>query len=40
LRHVAIETGKELYDRGFPYLELTELGKMELYGIIVENINF
>jgi hypothetical protein len=30
---IPVETCKELFDRGFPYLELTELGKRELYGI-------
>ena len=31
--NIGIETCKELFDRGFPYLELTELGKQDLYGI-------
>ena len=31
---ISVETCKELYDSGFPYLELTELGKKELYGIV------
>jgi hypothetical protein len=30
---ISVETCKDLFDRGFPYLELTELGKKELYGI-------
>ncbi|HAQ20872.1 MAG TPA: hypothetical protein DCR40_16815 [Prolixibacteraceae bacterium] len=30
---IPIEICKELYEKGFPYLELTELGKNELYGI-------
>ena len=30
---IPIEICKELFDKGFPYLELTELGKKELYGI-------
>ena len=30
---IPLETCKELFDRAFPYLELTELGKRELYGI-------
>jgi len=30
---ISVETCKELFDRGFSYLELTELGKKELYGI-------
>ena len=30
---ILMETCKELFDQGFPYLELTELGKKELYGI-------
>jgi len=28
--NIGIETCKELFERGFPYLELTELGKREL----------
>ncbi|MDP3431412.1 MAG: hypothetical protein Q8T04_00385 [Bacteroidota bacterium] len=28
-----MEICKELFDQGFPYLELTELGKRELDGI-------
>ena len=31
---IPIETCKKLYDPGFPYLELTKLGEMELYGIV------
>jgi hypothetical protein len=31
------EICKALYDQGFPYLELTELGKGELYGIPPES---
>ena len=31
--NIGMETCKELFDSGFPYLELTELGKKELYGI-------
>lgn len=34
--NIGIEICKELYDNGFPYLELTELGKKEFYGIIPE----
>ena len=30
---IPVETCKELYDEGFPYLELTDLGEKELYGI-------
>jgi hypothetical protein len=30
---IPLEICKELFDKGFPYLELTELGKKELYGI-------
>jgi len=30
---IPLETCKELFEKGFPYLELTELGKKELYGI-------
>jgi hypothetical protein len=32
--NIPVETCKELYDQGFPYLELTELGKKKLYGDI------
>jgi len=28
---IPVEICKELYENGFPYLELTEIGKMELY---------
>ena len=28
---ISLEICKELFARGFPYLELTEIGKMELY---------
>lgn len=28
---IPVEICKELFDKGFPYLELTELGKQELY---------
>jgi hypothetical protein len=31
--NIGIETCKELYETGFPYMELTELGKKVLYGI-------
>ena len=30
---IPVEICKELFDKGFPYLELTELGKKQLYGI-------
>ena len=30
---IPLEICKELFDKGFPYLELTELGKKELYRI-------
>ena len=30
---IQMETCKELFEKGFPYLELTEVGKRELYGI-------
>ena len=30
---IPIETCKELFEKGFPYLELTDVGKSELYGI-------
>jgi hypothetical protein len=32
-----VETCKELYEKGIPYLELTELGKKELYGVVEKN---
>lgn len=35
---IPVETCKELYDGGFPYLELTEMGEKELYGIKKEII--
>lgn len=31
--NIGIEICKELYEKGFPYLELTELGRKELYVI-------
>ena len=34
---IPVETCKELYAQGFPYLELTGLGKKELYGIVEKN---
>ena len=34
--NISVEICKELYEKGFPYLELTELGQSELYGIIAE----
>ena len=34
---IPIEICKELFDKGFPYLELTKEGESELYGSIVEN---
>lgn len=33
---IPVEICKELFDKGFPYLELTELGEQELFGIIAE----
>ena len=30
---IPVEVCKELFDKGFPYLELTEVGKKELYWI-------
>ncbi len=37
--NINIETIKKLYESDFPYLEITELGKKELYGIdpVTEN---
>lgn len=37
--NISIETIKKLYESNFPYLEITELGKKELYGIdpVTEN---
>ena len=29
---IPIQTIKTLYENGFPYLEITEIGKTELYG--------
>jgi len=34
---ISVETCKQLFDLGFPYLELTELGKKELYRIVEKN---
>jgi len=34
---IPVETCKKLYDHGFPNLELTELGKKELYGVLDES---
>jgi len=31
---IAVEICKDLFERGFPYLELTELGKRELYRLL------
>lgn len=33
---IPVKICKELFDQGFPYLELTELGKQEFYPRIVE----
>ena len=33
---IPVKICKELFDRGFPYLELTELGKKELYPTLEE----
>ena len=33
---IPVEICKELFNKGFPYLELTELGKSELYGVTSE----
>lgn len=30
---IGIEIIKSLYENGFPYLEITETGKVELYGV-------
>ena len=37
--NISIETIKKLYESDFPYVEITELGKKELYGIdpVTEN---
>ena len=32
---ISVEICKELFDAGFPYLELTELGKKEFFGILL-----
>jgi len=29
---IPVQTIKTLYENGFPYLEITEIGKTELYG--------
>jgi hypothetical protein len=34
---IPLETCKDLFEKGFPYLELTEKGKKKLYGIIEES---
>ena len=31
---IPLETCKEFFEKGFPYLELTELGKSELFGTL------
>lgn len=31
--NIGIEIIKALYENGFPYLEITEVGKAEIYGI-------
>ncbi|MDP3643065.1 MAG: hypothetical protein Q8S54_07730 [Bacteroidota bacterium] len=36
---IPIETCQELFDKGFPYLELTEIGKEELYPQITNQID-
>ncbi|MBA4410904.1 MAG: hypothetical protein Q8S54_16470 [Bacteroidota bacterium] len=33
---IPLEICKELFNNDFPYLELTEFGKSELYGVIAE----
>jgi hypothetical protein len=33
-----VETCKALFEKGFPYLELNEEGKIKLYGILAENV--
>ncbi len=35
---IGMKICKELFDRGFPYLELTELGEAELYLLIPDAI--
>jgi len=34
---IPLEICKELFEKGFPYLKLTELGKRELFGIEEKN---
>ena len=34
--NIPVETCRKLFENGFPYLELTELGKKELYRIEVK----
>ncbi|HZK93324.1 MAG TPA: hypothetical protein VFC67_03890 [Prolixibacteraceae bacterium] len=38
--NIGIEIIKTLYENGFPYLEITEEGKVELYGTVskMENV--
>ena len=35
---IPVEICKKLYEKGFPYLELTELGKSELYRVTSETL--
>ena len=34
---IPVETCRKLFEKGFPYLELTDKGKKELYGIVEKN---
>lgn len=34
--NIGIEIIQALYESGFPYLEITEVGKNELYGVVSE----
>jgi len=36
---IPVEICKELFDKGFPYLELTELGEQELYSKMPDQID-
>ena len=37
--NIGIEIIQALYENGFPYLEITEEGKAELYGVVSEMEN-
>ena len=37
--YIGIEIIQSLYENGFPYLEITDEGKAELYGVVSEMEN-